>query len=291
MKNKALIVALSKLFKVEESVIEADLINENGTDSLVKDYTTKYNSYTADELARLLENSNKAYLEKADFDINNVPKPLYSKIAAAVIESKEKTIAKKYEITEYNGLEDLFEKAQSKINNGKGNQDEKDRQIETLKATVLKLEQEKDEAVKTERTKYESEFISRDFTTALKTLPLDYEGDVLEKQSKLLQSAFSNEFKLGRKGEKTVVLDASGNLVADKVGEPMPVSEVVKSFATGYGFKMKEPDQGGRGAGSSTTGSPLKGRNFDDVLAERGIKPMTDEADKVFLEHQAANKS
>ena len=291
MKNKQLIVALSKLFKVEESVIEADLLNENGTDILVKDYSSKYNAYTAEELARMIENSNKRYLETANFPINEVPRELYNKVKAAAFESIEKDLAKEHEITEYNGLKDLVSKAISKINSGKGNQDEKDKQIELLKSNLLKAEQDKESAVNELKTKFEGEFISRDLNSALKALPLDYEGDVLDKQSKLLTSAFNSEYKLGRKGEHTVVLDKDGKPVLDKLGDPQPVSEVIKSFATGYGFKIKEADPGGRGTGSSTTSSPLKGKDFNAYLEEKGIKPMTDEADKAYIEWKEANKS
>lgn len=291
MKNKNLLVALSKLLKVEESVITASAEKEDGDDSLVKSYTDKHQAYTLEELSTLLKNSNKQYLEKADFDINEVPKGLYSKIAAASIESKEKSLAKEHGVEEYKDFKDLFNKVvESKT--GKGVDELTKQQIQTLKATIQTLEQEKESAVNKVKSEYDNDFMSRDYKSALLELPkLKGEKEVVENKIKLLSSAFNSEFKLGRQKNTTVVLDSYGKIVVDKLGEPEKISNVLKSFADGYGFEFEKLDTGGRGASSSENKPSLKGLTFEQTLASKGIQPHTSEADEVFKEWKAANQN
>lgn len=288
MKNKLLLVALSKLLKVDQSVIEAESQKEDGNDSIVKSWLEKHNSYTAEELATLINNSNKQYLEKADFELTQVPKPLYSKIAAAALESKEKHLAKEYGVTEYKDLQDLLGKI-AESTKGKGVDETLKQQIETLKGTIKSLEQEKEKSVNDVRSQYENEFIDRDFGSALLQLNLDYDDEVKEKQRKLLTSAFNSEYKIERKNKTNIVLDKEGKPVLNKLGDPEQITNVLKTFASDYGFKIKTEDPGGRGGASSTqSGNTLKGKTFDAYLAEKGIKPHTDESDKAFVEWKAA---
>lgn len=292
MKNKNLIVAMSKLFKIDEKVIIDAFENEAGDDSIIKDFNLKNQVYTAQELSALLKNSQKQYLETADFDINEVPKNLYSKIVAAAFEKKEKDLAKEYGIASYDNLQDLLHKAiESKT--GKGVDELGKQQIETLKATIKTLEQEKETAVNEVRRQFDSEFISRDFNSAL--LAQDFKGDktdpkIIENKRKLISSAFNSEFKINRKNNNSIVLDKDGKTVLNKLGETETISNVLKTFATGYGYEYNEPDTGGRGASSSESTISYKGISFDKMLETKGIKPLTAEADAAFVEWQTANK-
>lgn len=288
MKNKLFLLALSKLFNLDVKVIETALENEAGDDSIIKGFTDKYTSYTIDDLAKLIKNSNEQYLEKADFEITKVPQGLYSKIVGAAMEKKEKTLAKEHNIAEYKDLSDLLTKiVESK--SGKGLDDTAKGQIETLKGTIKTLEQEKTDAVANERKKFDTILIGTDFSSALSSLPLDYDAEAKEKQIKLLSAAFNSEFTLERKGEKTIVLGKDGKPKNDKLGEPLALLDVLKPFTQEYGFKLKAEDQGGRGTGNSQEKQTLKGKTFEEAVAMRGVKPMTDESDKLMLEWQAEN--
>ena len=288
MKNKNLLVALSKLLKIEETVIVDALDKEDGDDSIVKDYQKNFHAYSAEELKRLIDNSNKQFLEKADFDINEVPKPLYSKIKGAVLEKAEKDLAKEHGIEKYDNLSDLISKLTEKSGKGDKADEALKNQIEILKNAV-KEKEEAIEAIKNETTAKE---LNQEFNAAVSSLPLDYDEEAVEKQRKLLTAAFSSEFKVTKKEDKIIVLDKEGKPVLDKLADPAKVSDVVKTFAEGYGFKFKSEDTGGRGTGSSTGGNTInyKGKTFTEVLIEKGVKPNTNESDALFAEWQAANK-
>jgi hypothetical protein len=121
---------------------------------------------------------------------------------------------------------------------------------------------------------------------------LDGEEEAVKNQTKLLSDAFKSNFALSYRDGKTIVLDTEKKILVDKLGDPMPVADVYKSFAVKHGAKLKEEAQGGRGDGSSKgqNNQSLKGKTFTEVLAAKGVKPNTDEADKIFVEWQAANK-
>ncbi len=294
MKNSKLLAAIAKLLKVEESALTADLEKDGGDEAIVKAFSEKHTSYTLDELNKLLDNSNKAYfekaIEKADFDINAVPRALYSKIKASAFESLEKEVAKKVGIEKYEGLSDLIDKALEKVKKpGEPSKDNEElqAQIATLKGTVLKLEGE----VKDKDALFVTSEIGREFNAALKSLNLDYDPEVLVKQEDLVKGAFQNGFKIEKKGDKLIVVDKDGKPKLDKLGEPVPVSAVLKEFATDYGFKFKAEDPGGRGAGDTKPKGSLKGRPFNEVAAERKVEPNSPDSDKLFKEWKAENPS
>ncbi len=288
--NKVLLVALSKLLNLDQTVIETELGKEDGSDLIMKGFYDKYKVFSLEDLGTLIKNSNKKFLEDADFEIESVPKPLYSKIQAAVLTSKERGLAKEYGITEFKDLSDLLFKI-AESTKGKGVDETLKTQIETLKGTIKSLEAEKNEAVTKVQNDYESELTGRDFTAALSEVALDYEADVIDKQKKLLTSAFGSEFKVERKNKITLVLDKDGKPVLDKLGDPEKISNVIKTFASDYGFKLKTAEPGGRGTASSQSQpNLLKGKLFEDVLKEKGIQPLTAEADKAYTEWQASQK-
>jgi hypothetical protein len=124
----------------------------------------------------------------------------------------------------------------------------------------------------------------------------------MPKQRELLQSAYLSQRKLDKKGQTIVVLDAKGQRLNDKLGEPVPVSNDLTEFAKSYGFKFKEKEQGGRGDGSSQGAggvSNYKGKDFNSILAARNaslpdeqkIKMGSDEMLKMYNEFEAANKN
>jgi hypothetical protein len=289
MKNKQLLVALSRLLKVDETVIIESADKEDGDDSIIKDYATKFKAYTADELSTLIKNSNKQFLESADFDINEVPKPLYNKIKGAVLEKTEKDISKEHGISEYKGLNDLIAKLAEKSGKGEKADEALLNQINHLKNAVA----EKEEAFNQLQNKIVNDEIAREFSVAVSSLPLDYDEDILPKQKRLLESAFSSEYKITKKEDKIIVLDNDEKPVLDKLADPAKISDVVKTFAEGYGFKFKAEDTGGRGQGSSKTEGAInyKGKTFAEVILEKGVKPNSNESDALWVEWKAANQN
>lgn len=289
MLNKKLQVAIARLLKVDEKVIETASDNEAGDDSIIRDFDSKNKAFSTEELGTLLKNSNEQFLEKADFEITKVPQNLYAKIAGAVLEKKEKTLAKDHGVSEYKDLNDLLTKiVESKA--GKGLDEATKQQIETLKQSVATLEREKVEAVTQAEGKFNSQLSGIDFNTALKSLGMDYEESAKEKQEKLLASTFLQEHKLDRKNNKTIVLDKEGKPLLNKLGEPMSVSDVLKPFAQSYDFKIKEVDAGGRGTGNSQQSqTALKGKTLAEAHSIKGTKENTSEGDATFKAWTAEN--
>ena len=288
MKNEKLIVGLSSLLKVDKSVILASLESDTEDDKLIKDFYESNNVFTLADVAKLKTNSKAEALvdlEKA----TEFPAAIYNRVKGLAFGKAEEDAAKKYGIDKWTNFEDLMSKIASK---GKGGDDEKDRQIETLKQTVLAKETEIETKMKEVETKYTTDFIKRDFTLAMAGIKLEGEEEAAKNQSKLFAGAFMGQFGFDYKDGKTIVLDAEKKILVDKLGDPMAVSDVYKNFVITHGGKLKEEAAGGRGDGSSqqSTNSNLKGKTFNEVLIAKGVKPMTDEADKLFVEYQAANK-
>lgn len=290
--NKNFISALALLLKMKIEDVQTAIEKVDGDDSVIKEFTTKHEILTADDLAKKIKNSNKAYLDNADFDINEVPAPLYGKIKKAALEKLEKDIAAKHGVIEYKGLEELVDKITAKYKEGKITE-EVQRQLDTLKQSVLDGEKKYTDLVE----KNESDKVTGEFNNSLLDTPLDYENEkvegkrsVLETQQNLLKAAFNQEYKVVKKGETIVVTGADGKTIVDKLGEPMKVSDVLKSFATENGFKLKTADPGGRGASSSSDTGGVKGIPFGDYLAKKGIKQNTPESDDAYIEWEKSNK-
>jgi hypothetical protein len=226
-----------------------------------------------------------AALEKAA----EFPAAIYNRVKGLALEKAEKEISKKHGVEKWDSLEDLTSKIAAK---GKGVDGEKDVQIEKLKQALKESEDLAATKVKEVEEKYTNDFATRDFNAAINSLPLDGEESAIENQKKLFSSAFKSQYKLTYKEGKTIVLDAENRVVTDKVGDPLNVSDVYKSFAVSHGAKIKEVDAGGRGDASSQQQSTiLKGKTFEEVAAAKGVKPMTNEGDALYTEWAAANKN
>lgn len=299
MINKKLQVALSKLLKIDEKVLEAATDLETGDESILKEFTNKNIVHTVDDLAKLISNSNikfqeeKGLVDPNTLDIGTIPKLLYVKLKGTILQLKESEIAKKYGVEKYDSLDDLIAKLTEKSNNGKGKDPDKDllNQIDLLKKTV----EEKENELKTVGEKAISDAIMTEYNSSVNKLPLDYDDDTLPKQRELLNAAFMAKHKVVKKGDVIVVLNDKGEPLRDKLAEPLKVSDVVKSFAEGYGFKFKSDDPGGRGAGSSSgassTNNNYKGKTWAEILDSEKLTPNSDASDKVYAEWKAANKT
>jgi hypothetical protein len=286
MKNEKLIVGLSNLLKLDKNVIITELEKEGGDDGVLKDFTNKHAVFTLDDVSKLKTNAKAeglAELEKA----TEFPPAIYNRVKGLALEKAEKEIAKKHGVEKWESLEDLTSKIAAK---GKGVDSEKDVQIEKLKQALKESEDLAATKVKEVEEKYTNDFATRDFTSAINALVLDGEESAIENQKKLFASAFKSQYKLSYKDGKTIVLDAENKVVTDKVGDPMAVSDIYKSFAIAHGAKIKEVDAGGRGdASSQQQSNNLKGKTFEQVAAAKGVRPMTAEADTLYAEWKAAN--
>ena len=218
-----------------------------------------------------------------------VPQDLYKPIHGAVLEKNEKTLSKKYGITDFDSFEDLVDKAVSK-NKGQSD-DTKLQELETLNAELKEinknLAKEKDEAEVRIKGEYESKIMSRDMGDHIARIPFDFtdvDEDKMDEARKsrqeILASVFASRYNTKYDDGKIVVNDKEGNPLRNpNTLEPIPVSDVLRNVAKDVGMKLKSPEAGGQGG----TSSGSKGSRFKDVdeftsyCAEQGIVPSSAE--------------
>jgi hypothetical protein len=288
--NNKLIVGLSSLLKIDKDVIVEALTKEDGDDVIIKDFREKHNVFTLEDVSKIKANAineAKPIILKELAEADTLPKEIYERAKGLALDKMEKEIAKQYGVSEWTSLNDLVGKINTQ---GKGGDDNLKAQIELLKTSLKEAEVAKQTALKEVEDKYVADFVNRDFEAATAAIVLDGDEATVSNQKKLFNSAFQNQFTKSYKDGKTVVLDTSGKVVVDKIGDPMPVGEVYKSFILSHGAKLKEVDAGGRGDGSSRTDTnTLKGKTFAEVAALKGVKQNTDEADKLYVEWKSEN--
>ena len=213
-----------------------------------------------------------------------IDKTLYGVIKGAVVEKTERTLAKEYGVTEFNGINDLVSKAISK---NKGQTD--DTQIQELSQKILdlqgintKLVSEKDTAITAAEKKAHDMVLQRDKRDLVNSVPFDF-SDVeqadLEKKTgqrrQIVESVFDARYVLAFEGDKVVVKDKEGNMIKDPATlEPVQPGVVMNAIPSDLGIKIKGPEGGGQG-GSSSTGQGdaafKDAAEFNAYCNEKGI--------------------
>jgi hypothetical protein len=215
---------------------------------------------------------------------------IYGAVKGSVVEMTEKEIAREFDVTNYTSLSDLLSKAKSK---GMSADTAKlIKENEDLKKSALEWEGKYNGVESEYAKKHNEQQIATVKNNAINSLELDYPAEAKPKQLQLLTSAFNQEYSVKNEGGKIVVYKGDIPL-RNAALEPLALVDVIKGFATDYGFKFVVPDAGGRGQGSPDNGSSkFKGmsrESFDKYLLDNKLIN-TAEADKLFLEYKEANK-
>lgn len=226
-------------------------------------------------------------------------KDLYKVIKGSTLEMTEKDLAKEHGITEFDGINDLVQKAISK---NKGQTDdtkvlELSQKITDLQGINTKLVKDKEQAVKEAETKANNMVLSRDKRDLVNGVPFDFAGveqTDLEKVSgqrrQIVESVFDARYSLAFDGNNVVVQDKEGNIIKNPATlDPIPASDVINLIPVELGIKIKSPEAGGQG-GSSSGGNgsaPFKdGQEFEAYCAERGINRHSAEGIKLWAERR-----
>lgn len=259
---------LATLLAEEPEVVEEAIKTDGELDKLVSKYKETHHIFSGDELTRKIENAKKEHLDKIIADGQPIPSELYNRVKGNAFEAFEKKKAQKYGIESWTSMEDLDEQIIAKeiAKSGKAGDDElikeRDKKIEELKALVLKEGERAEKAEATAESKVAKRMINMDIDSAVNAVDLDAEGEKLVNQRDLLDASFRRDHTFEYKDNKTIVFDKDGNLMKNKVGDPLSVSEVISDYAPKR-FDIKEVSKGGRGA-SSTTRKP-DGGNLKDL--------------------------
>lgn len=224
-----------------------------------------------------------------------LPQELYKPIHGAAMEKLEKRLSKEYNISEYEGIDDLVTKA---IKNSAKPDDTKLQEhlekMEKLQEANKTLVSEKEE-IKEQLTKEKNDWIfGREKSDAINQVPFDF-SDVDEKElesviaqrKEILSNVFDAQFTLGFKDEKLTVFRKNGEaLLNDATFEPIPISDVLTKTATTLGQKLKSPESGGQG-GKSSGGTSSRFKDHDEFNAycqSKGIQPSSPEGMKIYKE-------
>jgi len=219
----------------------------------------------------------------------DIPQELYKPIHGAVSEKLEKALSKKFNVADFESVEDLVSKAIS-INKGQSD-DTKLTELQTLNTDLQeankRLVKEKEEAEKRIKGEFESQLINRDLTDLYNNVPFDL-SDVKEDELDaakdtrkfVLKGVFETNYSTKMDEGKLVVTDKKGEMLKDpNTFAPIPVSNVLTDLAKKAGLKLKSPESGGQGGSSSGN----KGSRFKDVAefysycSEKGIAPTSNE--------------
>jgi len=262
---------ISEQFGIEKEIVEAS-VNDGTLSARMKDAMAKKVIYSADEFEKFKTNLTAEAQTKYFNDLvekakkGDIPTELYKPVKGSSLQQKEREYSKKYEITEFQDLDDLIDKVILKSSaNGKPNT-ELEKQINELKSVNLKLAQEKEEALKTVEEKYRNQIIEREKLDAINKIPFDFSGvksddadKVRSKTHTILKSVFDAEYKMDYDDKgRLIVKDREGNVKKNSATlDPIPVNDVMIELAKEYNLKLTSPDTGGQGGQSSHQSSTL----------------------------------
>jgi len=290
------VAALSGLLGLDPEVVKVS-IEEDTLDSRITDFKEKNRIQKKDDFEKYEGNLKRETIEAHDRELLGKAKSgeldgdLYKAIKGATLQMKEKDVAKKFGITDYNNFDDLLDKA-TKSQSG-GTDDEKvkafESKVEDLKQANLKLEKERNEAVSAVEQKYKNRFLDTELKAAIKNLPFDFDGaDDKEKAAKsvteMVESVFKGRYDLSTNDDYSAVMvsDKNGEIVkSEATREPVPTSEVLSRLTKEFNIKMKSPETGGQGgqsSHSSTNNSYTTQEELDAAIDRGDIKPFSKEA-------------
>ena len=280
---------LASLFNVDETTVKDAVEKDGGLVTLVDNFKEKNQIFNLEQFSKLKDNFRKEVLGNLSED--DIPKEFKARAVGWKLESLENEIKEEYGFDgDHKGLKDLVKNIVEQAKTTKDDSEviEENKKLKDQIKTVLN---EKAEAVKAVKDNFDKQLITHDFNEAIDNTGLDYEdGVALEKQKELLKIAFNGKYKLQRKDDTTIVVGEDGKVVSDMTLDPLGLNTVIPNFAKEYGFKLKEPDSGGQGGGSSKKPDDgISGMSFDEYRESKGIKKHTSEADDLYSEWKKAN--
>lgn len=272
---------LAARFKTTPDVIEAGLEKDSNLSSVFDAYDKDVQIFTHDELTKKLENHATEAIEMLGADGKQLPSKIYNLAKGNAFEKKEKEWAKKHGIIQWDGIDDLQEKIIGQVEAKSGKADtEKDTEIKRLKKLVLDTDKNKEDAVAAETAKFNEQLAQRDVESVLGKINIDETGEKLDNQKAILKAVVKGELTFEYKDGKTVAFK-NGELLKDKVGDPMSLEGVLVPFAEKY-VNVKGVPEGGRGGDSTedtkTGVKSIKTKDeFHAYAEEKGIEEGTAE--------------
>lgn len=280
---------LATLFNKKPDEIKEVLKKDEGLAGLITDYKEGHKIFTSEELTQKIDNVKRETIDTLGRDGKQLPSHIYDFAKGNAFAKKEKDIAGAHSIEEWDGIDDLISKVAEKklTDSGKATDEtltEKDKQIKELKEQVLNADEEKVIAIAEEKGKYDKELIEKEIDSAVFAVPINSEDEEkLTNQRRVLKTMFKDVHSFERKNGITVILK-DGEPIVNKVGDPVPIKEVINEFASQW-VDLEAPT-GGRG-GSFTDTSGKKGlanlKNINELVEYANSKDIK-EGSAAFLE-------
>jgi hypothetical protein len=291
------VAGIAQLFELKEEIVEGS-VKDGTLSTRIKDALAGKVVYAKDEFDKFKKNlaaeANETYfndlVEKSRK--GDIPAELYKNVKGQSLQQKERELSRKYEVSDYSGLDDLIEKAIGKTT-ANGKQPELEQQIKDLKEANKKLLSDKENAIKDVEAQYRSKALDRDKRDFLSRVPFDLSDKKAEeveaarqKIQNLLLGVFDADYRLDydEKG-KVVVVDKENKIKKNQATlEPVDPSSVMAELAKEYGLKLISPDRGGQGGQSSRS----SGQSFTDIntyleyCKANNLEPGSKEATKLI---------
>ena len=296
---------LAALLEEKPEVVKEALEDETGEkfNGLINQYRDSRKIFTTEELIKKIDNSNQEFIDKIASDGQQIPQKLYNRVKGNAFEKYEKQRAAEYGIEKWENLDDLNNQIIAKKIAESGNTsndllEEKETKIKELKNLVLEADKGKEKEIAEVRGIVGREMNNFNISNAINSVDIEAEGELLENQREILDAVFRRDHDFEFREGKTVVLK-NGEILKNKVGDPLSVDEVLTDFAPKY-VSIKTVPKGGRGGSSTdkTTKGSLKEiftmAQLEEYAEARDIKLGTAEfldlMQKVQLENPAFNK-
>lgn len=247
---------------LNSSAEEVSQAIENGTVSeIINGFLPTVKIFPQRDFETLSENLKRQAI--AELDKTKLPREVFEYVKGSVLEKAEKTLAKQYGITDYQGLDNLVENIIT--TKTKTSPDE---ETKALKQRIVEVENEYKTKLEQERKGFESRFIDTELKRVVSELPIDAEGTKLENQQEIVMAMVKAKFDFSMDNNRIQAVK-EGKPITDRKLDPVPLKEVVYNFAKEY--VNLRPEQGGRGDSSSTNGS--RTINLAEYCEKNNIPP------------------
>jgi hypothetical protein len=283
---------LATLFDKKPEEIK-EFIEKDELAGVITEYKEKHKIFTSEELTQKIDNVKREAIDTLGRDGKQLPSRIYDLAKGNAFEKKEKQIAEAYKIEKWESMDDLISQVVEKESDKAPDLVEKENLILELKKKLLGTDQEKIDAVEAEKGRYDKELIEGDINSAVLSIAIDSDDEnKLENQKRVLKTMFKDMHSFERKNGITIVLK-DGEPIVNKVGDPVPLKEVVNDFAPQW-VDLKKVPVGGRG-GSSTELSGKKGlasiKNMRELIAYAEANEIEEGTQKFLELMQEAEKN
>jgi len=271
---------LATLFDKKPEEIK-EFIEKDELAGIITEYKEKHKIFTNEELTQKIDNVKREAIDVLGKDGKSLPSHIYNIAKGNAFEKKEKEIAATHGIEKWEDIDDLIKQVVEKESDKAPDTVEKDNLIEKLKKELLGADEKEATAVANAKEGYDKELVEGEIDANVLAVPINKEDEEkLENQRRVLKTMFKDVYTFERKNGTTVVLK-DGEPIINKVGDPVPLKEVMNDFAPQW-VDLEVPI-GGRGSSpiSVSGGKGLANiKNMNELVEYANSKDIEEGSEK-----------